>query len=337
MSVLLDKIRGGLYGQALGDAFCMPAFDTPQQTRARFGVIDRFLPAPADHPVHAGLPAGRITDDTEQAIWLARAIVRDGRVTVEGAARAVLEWYETIGGDTCPFVGPSTRRAVAKLRAGVPPTESGRGGDTNGAAMRASVVGLIHPGDVAAAARDAALAAIPTHNTSVACAAAAAVAGAVARALDSQATLRDVLLAAVEAARIGEVLGIPAMGASVARRIELAVSLARDDQGSEDERLQAIYDLVGASMAASEAVPAAMGVVALANGDPERAARLAAALSGDADTIGAMACAVCGAWRGVAAIPTPWLDVLRQANPEHDFEALARGLWQLATKAEPRR
>ncbi len=333
MNALLDKIRGGVYGQALGDAFCMPALITPQQTRARFGRIDRFLPAPPDHPVHAGLPAGRITDDTEQAIWLARAILREGKVTMEGAARAMVDWYDAIGGDSCPFVGPSTRRAVAKLRAGVPPAESGLGGDTNGAAMRVSVVGLIHPADVPAAARDAVLTALPTHNTSVACAAAAAVAGAVAQALAPQATLREVLLAAVEAARAGEALGAPSLGASVARRIELAVSLARDEDGSEENRLQAIFDLVGTSLAASEAVPAAMGVVALADGDPVRAAQLAAMLSGDADTIGAIACAVCGAWRGAHVIPEDWLCVLRQANPEHDFEALARDLWELARRS----
>lgn len=335
MTSLKSKILGGIYGQALGDAFCMPALPTPEQTRRRFGRIVALLPAPDDHPVHAGLPAGRITDDTEQAIWLAREIIRAGGVTLEGVARAIVGWYDAIGGDACVFVGPSTRRAVGKIREGMDLRQTGLGGDTNGSAMRVSVVGLIYPGDVGGAARAAALSSLPTHNSSVACAAAAAIAGAVACALRPDADLRDVIQASIEAARIGEAYGAPSLGASVARRIEFAVSLARDEMGNDDDRLQAIFDLIGTSLAASEAVPAAMGVVALADGDPYRAALLAAALSGDADTIGAMACAVCGAWRGVDAIPPEMRATLRAANPDYDFDAIAEGLYALAVQREP--
>lgn len=330
MPSLRSKISGGVYGQALGDAFGMPALLSPAQTRARFGRITGFLPAPDDHPVHAGLPAGRITDDTEQAMWLARQIISDSGVTLEGSARAILGWYDAIDGDNCIFVGPSTRRGVAKMRAGMDLRQTGLGGDTNGAAMRASVVGLIHPGDVEGAARDAVLTSIPTHNTGVACAAAAAVAGAVARALDPNAELRDILEASIAAARIGEALGAPALGASVARRIDFAVSLARDETGSDADRIQAIFDLIGTGLLASEAVPAAMGIVALADGNPLRAAMLAAELSGDADTIGAMACAVCGAWQGVEAIPADMRATLRAVNPEYDFDEIADGLSKLA-------
>lgn len=325
--MLLSKFRGAVYGQALGDAFCMPALVTPALTRARLGRITDLIAAPDDHPVHAGLPAGRITDDTEQAMWLARQILADGGVTLEGAARAIVAWYDAVGGDDCPFVGPSTRRGVSKIRAGGDLRETGLGGDTNGSAMRASVVGLLHPGDVDAAARDAAVTSIPTHNTNVGCAAAAAVAGAVSAALRPDAELRDVLQASIDAAAIGERIGATWLGASVARRIDLAVSLARDEVGSDADRIQAIFDLVGTSLAATEAVPAAMGVVALADGDPRRAALLAAELSGDADTVGAIACAVCGAWSGVEAIPAGWVGTLRQVNPEYDFDGIAGALY----------
>ena len=46
---LYDQILGGLYGQALGDAWCMPAMLTPDQTWQRYGGwIDRFLPGADD-------------------------------------------------------------------------------------------------------------------------------------------------------------------------------------------------------------------------------------------------------------------------------------------------
>ena len=84
---LYDHILGGLYGQALGDAWCMAALLTPEQTWQRHGGwIDRFLPGPDDFAVHAGLPPGRITDDTEQAFALADSILEDGGVTIEGGA-----------------------------------------------------------------------------------------------------------------------------------------------------------------------------------------------------------------------------------------------------------
>jgi ADP-ribosylglycohydrolase len=330
MTSLESKILGGVYGQALGDAFCMPALLSPQQTRERFGAITTLIDAPADHPVHAGLIAGKVTDDTEQAMWLARSILAEGKVTLQGAAQAILGWYDFIDGDHCIFVGPSTRRGVSKIRGGMDLRQTGLLGDTNGSAMRVSVVGLIHPGDVEGAARDAAISAIPTHNTHVGCAAAAAIAGAIAFALKPDADLRGILNASMDAASIGEALGERSLGASVSRRIDFAVSLARDEIGTVDDRIQAIYDLIGTSLAASEAVPAAMGIVALAEGDPVRAVQLAAQLSGDADTIGAMAGAVCGAWKGVEAIPQDMINLLRKANPDYNFDEIAAGLCAIA-------
>lgn len=330
---LYEHILGGLYGEALGDAWCMAALLTPAQTWERHGGwIERFTAGPDDYAVHAGLAPGRVTDDTEQAFALAESIIEDGGVTVEGAARAIIRWYDRIGGDECPYVGPSTRRAVQKLKRGANPYESGGWGDTNGAAMRVSVVGLIHPGDVAAAARDAAIQAKPTHDTDVAIAGAAAVAGAVAAALVPGTQLGTILNAGIEAAVIGRRLGPPFMGASVARRIQLALEIAAKDQPPR-ERIEEIFDVVGSTLATSESVPAAFGVLAMAGGDPMQSAIYAAALSGDADTVGAMACAIAGAWRGVAAFPPDVIETLKTVNPELDFEGIARRLTAIAERS----
>ncbi len=115
---LQEKILGGLYGQAMGDAWGMPAYFDPYQTwEAYGGWIDKFLPAPDDHPVHSGLPAGRITDDSEQAFSLARQFIQDGGVTLAGAVQAIITWYDRVGGETSPYVGPSTRRGSQTARA----------------------------------------------------------------------------------------------------------------------------------------------------------------------------------------------------------------------------
>jgi ADP-ribosylglycohydrolase len=144
---MIDNILGGLYGQALGDAWAMPAMLHPDDTWEMYGGwITEFLPGPEEHDFHRGLAAARITDDTEQAVALAESIIEDGKVTVEGAARAIIRWYDRVGGDTCQYVGPSTRRAVQAIKAGADLNKSGRFGDTNGSAMRVSPVGLIHAG-----------------------------------------------------------------------------------------------------------------------------------------------------------------------------------------------
>jgi ADP-ribosylglycohydrolase len=330
---VFPHILGGLYGQALGDAWAMPAYLRPHHTWSYYnGWLETLAPAPPDHPVHAGLAAGQVTDDTQQAMALARAIITEGKITVAGAAQAILNWYDQIDGDHSPFVGPSTRRAVAALKAGTDPHLTGLRGDTNGGAMRISPIGLIHPDNPAAAVRDAVIACTPTHFTDVAVSGACAVAAAIAQALTPDTTLEDIIRVAIWGAEMGLQHGTPWLGASVARKITLAVQLATEAGLSEQDRLQNLYDLVGSTLSTADAVPCAFGVLAMADGDPIEAAIYATALSGDADTVGAMACAIAGAWRGIDVIPLEHIDLLRQANPQYNFEETAEELYDLALR-----
>ena len=308
-----SKILGGLYGQALGDAWGMPAYFDPQQTWERFGWIDTFLAAPDDHEVHTGLPAGRITDDSEQAFSLARAYLDAGAVTLEATVHAIIDWYDRTGGDQSRYVGPSTRRGVLALRRGEDPRTTGRMGDTNGAAMRVSVVGLLCAGDPIAAIDAAQISAIPTHGTNVAISGAAAIAAAVAVACRPDATMDALIAAGLLGAELGRKRGVTWLGASVTRKIEQAVAIARKG-GEPLARCRELYDVVGTSLAITETVGAAFGVLTLADGDPALAARYAAAVSGDADTVGAIACAMAGALRGFDAIPH-WAVTMLEADP----------------------
>jgi ADP-ribosylglycohydrolase len=325
-----NKVLGGVYGQALGDAWAMPALLTPDETWNYYHQwFSDFYPGPDNHPFHRGFIAGRVTDDTEQAYALAEEIVREGKVTVAGSARAIMAWYDRIDGDNCSYVGPSTRRAVLAMKRGVDVYQTGRYGDTNGASMRVSPVGLIHPGDVEGAVRDTYLSCVPTHHTDVAVSGAAAIAGAVAVAMQPGVSLDDIVAAGMRAADMGRQYDEHWIGASVSRRIRMAVEIARSTR-SEHERLQDIYDLVGATLAITESVPSAFAVLVMADGDPMKTATYSAQLSGDADTIGAMATAIAGAWRGIEAFPAWVTEKLRVANPEMDFDGIADGLYHLA-------
>lgn len=332
MTELFEKIRGGFYGQAFGDAWAMPALLNPQETWDYYGgYIETFLDGPKGHPVHHKLTAGQVTDDTEQAAAIAEVIIQDGEVTPKGVAQALVNWYQRIGGDESPYVGPSSRRAIQAIMGGEDLEKVGRFGDTNGAAMRVSPVGLINPGNVDQAIRDAAVSCIPSHNTDVAISGAAAVAGAIAAALVSNSTIDEVVNAGVVAAEEGRKYGNVWLGASIPRRITWAVDLVSTGKPVR-ERLQDVYDYVGTSLAMSEAVPAAFGIFVMAEGDPTQAAILSAALSGDADTVAAMACAMAGAWKGINAFSPEHLSTLERANPWLDFSGLTSGLYEVALR-----
>ena len=77
------RARGALYGLAVGDALGMPTqMLSREQIRDRWGGLLRgFEPAPAGHPIAAGMPAGAVTDDTEQAMLLGRLLVMASGVT----------------------------------------------------------------------------------------------------------------------------------------------------------------------------------------------------------------------------------------------------------------
>lgn len=328
---LYPHILGGVYGQALGDAWAMPAHFHPDQTWTYYnGWLDRFWPASPDHPLHAGFHAGQITDDTQQALALAEVIIATPQLTVEEAARVMVAWYERIDGAGAPYISHNTHRAVAALKSGSDPHLTGLRGDTDGGAKRVSPIGLIHPGDPDAAVADAILACTPTHFTDVALSGACAVAAAVAQALVPETTLEEIVNVAMRAAEVGREHGVIWWGASVGRKIDYAVQLATDSRFSERDRLQNLYDLIGSTQAAADSVPCAFGILAMADGHPVQTATFAAALSGNADTVGAMACAIAGAWHGVDAIPLEHLETLNRANPTYNFEQIAAGLYEIA-------
>jgi ADP-ribosylglycohydrolase len=326
----LEKhILGCLYGVAVGDAMGTAAYLVRTESVAKLGRITGFLAPDAEHPIHRGFRRGQVTDDTEQTIALAEAIIADGDVTVGGVARALVRWYDAVGGDEARWVGPSTRRALQAIKAGADPHTTGDYGTTNGAAMRVAPAGCIHPGDIPAAVAAAARACQPTHYTAVAVSCAAAVAAAIAAALMPGATMSGVIDAACEGAEQGSRFGHGEFLPNVARRIRWAVSIGTSGR-DEDAILDDLYDLVGVSLAIHETVPAAFALLAMAGGDPWRTALLAANLAGDADTTGAIAGGIAGALHGVGAIPADAIALITATNPQYNLPALAHGLTQVA-------
>lgn len=323
-----QALLGCLLGLVAGDAMGMPVeFLNAYQIQEQFGWLDRFEAPGAEH-FHHGMQAGQITDDSGQALALLQAaLAHEGQLTTELVAQALLGWAEALGPDLDQVIGPSTKRALQALRQGASPEESGSQGTTNGASMRAPIAGLLHPGDLEASLECAYVASLPTHGTSVALAGAGAVACAVSVALAPDSTLKDVLQAGEEGARRGAQMGRPAWGTPLSSRIKLACRLVRQAP-NQTGALEDLRNYVGVDLLVAESVAAAFGVVLLAKGDPTQAVILGANLGGDTDTIAAIAGAICGAWRGVAALPGSWLSFLGTAN-QLDLSGLAAYLARL--------
>jgi ADP-ribosylglycohydrolase len=296
----------------------------PTQMLSRAEIVRRwgpllhgFEPAPPGHPIAAGMPAGAVTDDTEQAVLLARLLVK-GRGTIDPheLAAALTEWERAMAErGSLDLLGPSTKRAVAAILAGVPPEEAGAAGTTNGAAMRITPVGIavavIDPladASLSTLVDRTVMASSVTHDTGIALAGAAAVAAAVSAGV-SGGTVAQATALGIRAARLAAGRGHWVAGADVAARIEWATGLvagrapAGGEPGGEAEAAGLIYTLVGTSLATQESVPAAFAVLAAVPADPWRACRLAASLGGDCDTIAAMTGAIAGACRGVGSFP----------------------------------
>jgi ADP-ribosylglycohydrolase len=300
----MDRAMGALIGGALGDALGMPTqLLSPARIAEFYGHVEDFVVPVDDHPVSKGLPAGAITDDTEQALLLGRILVESGDHFDHARwVNALLDWERDVKArGSYDLLGPSTKRAIDAINDGVPAEEAGRGGDTNGASMRIGPVGIMMP----LAPLDALVAKVAetcraTHNTSIAIASAAAVAAAVTSGVAGN-DWRAASGHAVAAARLGATLGHWVTGGDIAARIGWAQELVRGK--AEKDAIKLIVDLVGTGVASQESVPAAFAVLEVAQGDAWRAAVIAANLGGDTDTIGAIAAGMAGACAGLSRLP----------------------------------
>jgi ADP-ribosylglycohydrolase len=303
----------------------MPTESLPRtEIVARYGpLLAEFQPGAPDQPLAPGLPAGTITDDTEQALLLAELIIEgDGAVDETEFARRLLVWEEDVRArGSLSLLGPSTKRALSALLAGTPLAETGRSGTTNGAAMRIAPVGVATaPGDLDALVERVVTASRVTHNTGVALAGAAAVAAAVSAGV-AGAGVPDAIEAAVTAAGRAAGRGYWVAAADVAGRISWATGLTAGRPPAEV--LDIVYRLVGTGLATQESVPAAFAMLAAAPDDPWLACRMAASAGGDCDTIAAISGAIGGACHGVTAFPEQARATVSAVNGLHLDEMAA--------------
>lgn len=308
MDPRLSRAHGALAGLALGDALGMPTQAmSPEQIRAVYGRITGLVDADASQPYAPGMPAGSVTDDTEQALLVASLLVRgrgssSGRVALNAVefAHSLLAWEDSmIERGSLDLLGPSTKAALERVRAGADPLSVGGAGTTNGAAMRVTPIGIaVSTADPEAFAEAVWSSCRVTHATRQGFQSAALVAAAVSMGIDAARSpsldLRSLLWKAVtyvdSLPERGAWTPDPDVVAATRRAMQLAVNPASSS-------LECLVEQVGTSVASAHAIPMAF---ALLTRDPSPRALLDAAnIGGDTDTIGAIAGAILGATVGV--------------------------------------
>jgi ADP-ribosylglycohydrolase len=297
-----DQAHGALLGLALGDALGMPTQSMSRtEIHERYGRISGLVDAVPDQPIAPSMPAGSVTDDTEQAVILAQLLIEGrGHVAPLALADALLEWEQSmIRRGSLDLLGPSTRLALRNLQDGMSPEETGRTGITNGAAMRIAPIGIAYPPGPGLE-RAVVEAGRVTHDTGLGISGATAVATAVSSGIEGSG-LRETVDRAADAARRGETRGHWVAGASIASRLAEFRPVTRKLKDSAFDTF--LYEVVGTSVQSQESVVSALLIVEHDRDDPWKALTRAASLGGDTDTIAAMAGAVLGAAYGARALP----------------------------------
>lgn len=330
MDPRFSRAYGALAGLALGDALGMPTQAmSPQQIQTVYGHVTGLVDGDKSQPYAPGMAAGSVTDDTEQALLIASLLLKGHgsglNLDASEFSHALLAWEDSmIERGSLDLLGPSTKAALERVRAGEDPLRVGGEGTTNGAAMRVTPIGIAASTSDRQLFADAVWSSCQvTHATRQGFQSAALVAAAVSLGIDAGAAdVTDLLWKAVAFVR-----SLPERGAwspepDVVAATHRALKLAAQPSSS----LEWLAGQIGTSVASAQAIPMAFALLAR---DPSPRALLQAAnLGGDTDTIGAIAGAILGASLGVEVFDAYGLAQVEQVS-QLDLPSVATDLLAL--------
>ena len=312
---LLSRAQGCLLGQVAGDALGQQVeFQTPEEIRRAYPEGVRTMQDGGAWNTLAGQP----TDDSELALMLARSILQQQRYSPEAAARAYHHWFD----QTDPFdVGGTIGKAVkgvtpedvkegrvaqAMMRAANPDSQA------NGSLMRISPLGIYghrkHTHQLwSMALQESAL----THPHPVCQQACALFVTAIAHAIRTGATPREVFDFAMRQAEINHV------DSSLIEVLKNAEFPVRDAMKQQGWVLIAFHNAFHQLLRAKSFEDGLVDTVML---------------GGDTDTNGAIAGALLGAVHGRAAVPFQWMQMVLSCRPDsviHPAHPRPQFLWPI--------
>ena len=327
-----NKLLGCLLGAAVGEALggitrLLPRTRIVEEFGGHVDGLDAF-----GHVLDQGRQAS-VTDGFSLAYFTALELIKsEGNVTEEHVRTALCTWANYP--EFVRYAGGNTKNAVRRLKGleiidNRPPAtrqisyENDKASNTS--AIKVFPAGLINPGNLDKAVRDAMTICIETHPFDVTISAAAAVAVAVAKAMEEGATLDDVLEAGLYGARQGKKLGEKyakrLASPSVEKRMELAIKIGKRTIGWENA-MEELGDIIGSGQSAVEAVPCAFGILAASSGNIMQGIKMGTNVGFDTDTVATIVGSIAGALYGVQTIPMKYLEAINSTNG-FDLERLA--------------
>ncbi|WP_123537891.1 ADP-ribosylglycohydrolase family protein [Halosimplex salinum] len=300
----LDRARGVLLGLACGDALGRPVeFASTSAISAEHGRLDEMI----GHGTW-NQPAGTITDDTEQALCIARSLVEHQTFDPADVADRFVAWYES-----GPFdIGGMTRRALTRLKRGDTWDEAGQqvweqsqeGQNAgNGSVMRCPPLAIPYASDWDRLVEVSRQSSQITHADP--------------RCTDGCAILNLTVAGLLEDVDTPLQDALEYVGADAPDELVMALrQLARGDSPSKLETSgYAVHSLQTALHDGLFADSAEDAIVTAVN------------RGGDTDTIGAIAGAVAGARFGASQLPDRWLSAIDETD---ELETLAERLVEVA-------
>ena len=352
-SVLLDKVRGCLYGGAIGDAMGAPVeWFTPEQMWELYGVITDFVPPLEDSELRRHRTEGRFTDDSHMVHALSQAYLdEDGHLDAHSFARRIIPIIleprrVSILDREMPIVEllfyPEKWLYIRNGLANADPRLGGMGNMVNcGAAMYAEPIGIVNAGDPVSAYHEA-VDVLGAQQYSYGLEAAAVMAAAVAEAFRPGAGVDSIIDAVLSLAKDGTRQAIAAV-VECARGYDdwvEAIGPLRDtirpwDGAAEDRTRRGMGDNAShpGREHSIEEVPIALAFLVVAKGDFAGSICGSTNYGRDNDTIAGMAGAIAGALCGASAIRQDWIEKIRSAN-DVDLDPMARELTALVCKLQ---
>ena len=288
-----QRLAGGIWGHLVGDAIGVPyEFQRADQIT---GVELR------GHGTH-NQPPGTWSDDGSLMLALLDALATSARFDLDDQARRFLQWADagayTPDGDGGFDIGNATAKALANLRAGVPPIDAGRTGADdagNGSLMRILPIALIDDGASDAQSVDHAHLASRVTHADPRCQVACALYVLVARHLLDGAEREPALESSVASLREVYAASEP-WSAELLPALELLLDRRSNVQYGSGYVLDTFWSAWDAFMEADDY-----------RGTIERAV----GFGRDTDTTAAVAGGLAGIYWGVTNIPQDWLSALR--------------------------
>lgn len=299
-----ERARGTLLGLACGDALGRPVeFNSPEEISADHGRLTEMVGYGTWRK-----PAGTVTDDTDQALCIARSLVDRDSFDPADIADRFVDWY-----DSGPFdMGNMTRRSLQRLKRGDAWDQAGEqvwanspeGSNAgNGSVMRSPPLALAFAGDPEMLATYSRRCSRITHA-------------------DPRCTYGSAVLN----------LTIAGLTRNAEDPLPNVIEEVEDD--APTELIDALSPVAaGESPAEFQTSPYVVTTLQTALHDGLRAESAEEAIvtavnrGGDTDTIGAVAGAVAGARFGADALPDRWLKAIDETS---ELEQLADDLLEVA-------